>query len=106
MSCIGKAFAEKSNFLYKVTKDYYKLCKNDFITRKIRMTVPLIVTNHLKNSIFKWKGDRHFGSANGDKKISRCPATHKHIQDKPDSNSLISLQKVVCWIKGEMVPSC
>lgn len=48
MSCIGKAFAEKNNFLYEVTKDYYKLCKNDFITRKTRLIVPLIVTKHLK----------------------------------------------------------
>lgn len=48
MSCTEKAFAEKSNFLYEVTKDYYKLFKKYFTTIKIRLTVPSIVTIHLK----------------------------------------------------------
>lgn len=43
-----------------------------------------------KNSFCEWNGDRHFGSANGDKKINRHLATHVHIQDKADSGSLIS----------------
>lgn len=40
---------EKSNLFYEVTKVYYKLCKNYFRARKVRLTVSLVVvTSHLK----------------------------------------------------------